>query len=340
MKLVYDGRVLAHTHYTGVEYYTKHLCEELSKKSRMYCAKPTLHNKYLLHIWNHVFLPFMDGDLLFCPSNIAPLYVPKKKKLVVTLHDVAFLTYPDTFSSIFRNYYKKVIPKVLRRADKIITISETSKKEIIRYFPFVKDKLVVVYQGIDSCFRPLKLSKKRQILYVGSFNERKNFRAVIEAFERLKVNGYKLVLAGNFSSNFKISNLSQRAYERARNNPNIEFKTYLSRQDFVKLYNESMFLVFPSLYEGFGLPPLEAMACGTPVITSNLSSMPEICGDIPVYCNPYDIEGLTKKMELLIKDHKLRKKMGIEGLRHVSKFNWSNSAKEHMKVFEEVMNII
>ena len=117
--------------------------------------KPKTKNKYLAHLWNHFILPFKQGDLLFCPANIAPFFVPKNKKMVVTLHDVAFLTYPDSFSSFFKSYYQWLVPKVIHRADRIITVSQSSKKEIIRYYPQAKNKIEVISLGLDNNFHLL-----------------------------------------------------------------------------------------------------------------------------------------------------------------------------------------
>ncbi|MCK5535738.1 MAG: glycosyltransferase, partial [Bacteroidales bacterium] len=222
MKIIFDGRVLTHTHFTGVENYTKSIYNYLTKKTNVFLLKPKSKNKYLTHLWNHFILPFKHGDLLFCPANIAPFFVPKNKKLVLTLHDVAFLTYPDSFSSFFRSYYQWLVPKVIHRADKIITISQSSKKEIIKYYPHAKNKIEVISLGLDNNFHLLpNIEKKNQILYVGSLNTRKNFISVIKAFNQLAQGQYQLVIVGNFSSNFHLDKTTQGLLEKAKRNPNI-----------------------------------------------------------------------------------------------------------------------
>jgi len=336
MKLIFDIRVLTHKNYTGIENYTKYILENISDKIDMNIAKPTTTNKYLVHLWTHLVLPFKSGDVLFCPANSAPIFVPKSKKLVITIHDIAFLTYKKSFSKFFYLYYSFLAPGNLKRADKIITISEASKKEIVRFFPEIEDKISVIALGIDEKYKVLKdLKKKKQILYVGSINERKNLVGAIEAFEKLpKELDYTLVIVGNFFDVFSLSNKMQEVLDRAKKNNKIVFKQGLDDEELITEYNALTLLLFPSFYEGFGLPPLEAMACGTPVITSNLSSMPEVCGDAALYVDPYDVEDIKNKIEMLIKNENLQKELIQKGLQRVKGFTWEKASQEHIKVIE------
>ena len=338
MKLIFDARVLAHKIYTGVENYAKNILQNITTTLDVNIVKPQTDNKYLAHLWTHFVLPFKAGDILFCPANIAPLFVPRSKKLVVTVHDVAFLTYPDSFSSLFRSYYQWLVPKVIHRADKIITISQASKKEIIKYYPFAKNKIGVISLGLDNSFHLLpNIEKKNQILYVGSLNTRKNFTSVIKAFDLLPYHQYQLVIVGNFSSNFQLDKTTQNLLENAKRNPNIKFKSHISDNELILLYNESKLFLFPSFYEGFGLPPLEAMACGTPVITSNLSSMPEVCGDAAIYIDPHSVEDISQKIQTVLNNEALQQKLINKGLKHIKQFTWEKTTDEHIKVFKEVL---
>ena len=339
MKLLFDARVLIHRHYTGVENYTKSILNQFQRGLHLTIAKPRFANKYLAHLWLHVSLPFQKGELLFCPANTAPIFVPKNKKLILTLHDVAFLTYPESFSKVFQYYYQFLVPRVIKRANKIITISETSKREILRYYPYAKGKIEVIALGVDDKFKVLPdIAKEKIILYVGSLNLRKNFISVISAFQQLNRADYKLIVVGNFSSQFSINSTTKQVVEEAKKNPNIIFKSHIDDNTLVKIYNQAELLLFPSFYEGFGLPPLEAMACGTPVLTSNISSMPEVCADAALYCNPHDIDDITSKISLLLEDKNLQEKMREKGLLHVKKFTWDQASKKHLKVFKSLLS--
>jgi glycosyltransferase involved in cell wall biosynthesis len=338
MKIIFDYRILTHNIYTGVENYAKNIFEILNEKIELNIAKPRSANKYLAHLWTHFILPFKYGDILFCPANIAPIYLPKKKKLVLTIHDVAFLTYSASFSNFFRIYYKFIMPIIIKRADRIITVSIYSKNEIEKYYPISKGKIKVISLGYDKNFVKFDNKKKKnQILYVGSMNDRKNFLGVLKAFELLNNDLYHLLIVGNFSSNFNIGEESEILIKKAKLNPSIEFKSNISNNELINYYNESELFIFPSFYEGFGLPVLEAMACGTPVICSDSSSIPEVGGEAVIYCNPYDINDIKEKIEFVLKDASLQQEMIKKGLERAQLFSWDKSAQEHMKVFEEVL---
>jgi len=346
MKLIFDYRVLTHKNYTGVENYAKNIFENIvetrlaiksTTTEEINIAKPKTANKYLAHLWTHFILPFQRGHVLFCPANIAPIYVPKNKKLIITIHDVAFLSYSKTFSKFFKFYYKFIIPINIKRANKIITVSNSSKKEIEKYYPYSNGKIEVIYLGSSKKFKCLGLKKKKQILYVGSMNERKNFIGILLAFNNLNLSDITLVMVGNYSTNFDLTNEAQEILNEAKLNPYIVFKSAIDNDELVKLYNESQLFVFPSFYEGFGLPVLEAMACGTPVICSSITSLPEVGGDAVVYCDPYNIDNIKEKIELVLGDENLQKEMSIKGLQRAKEFSWEKAAKEHLKVFNEVL---
>ncbi len=339
MKFLVDGRVLGHTAYSGVENYAEHLFRKIGTAANI--AAPAFENRYMQQLWEHTLLPWKARkyDLLFCPANIAPIRIPRQTKLVLTLHDVAFVTQPHSVSSAFASYYRFLVPRNINRADRIITISEASRDEIIRYYPKAKEKISVIPLGVSSIYRPqASVEKKKQILYVGSVNERKNVAGVIEAFETLPEDfGCRLVLIGNYFGNFQLSERTLSTLRRAEKNPLITFRTGIDDEALMYEYNRSECLLFPSRYEGFGLPPLEAMACGTPVITSNVSSMPEVCGDAALYCDPYDINDIKNKIELLLGDETLREALRQKGLERAKLFTWEKAAAAHMQVFEEVL---
>jgi len=337
MKISFDSRVLQHPYFTGVENYTKAILEHLTQVMEVITLVSNTKNKFIAHLYLHCIVPFRQEKLLFCPANIAPLYIFKKKKLVITIHDMAFMTYPQSFSPLFRYYYRFVMPSVIKRADAIITISNSSKREILNYFPKVEEKLEVIPLGVESVFSvDVNIEKKRQILYVGSLNERKNFRAVLEAFSLLEID-CQLIMVGSMSKNFTLDSKSSQVLNAAKKNNRIIFKEHIERTELIALYNTATLLIFPSFYEGFGLPPLEAMACGTPVITSNISSMPEVCGDAALYVDPYSIKDIALKIELLFYDELLQQEMIAKGHLHVKQFSWEKAALKHKKLFEQVL---
>lgn len=339
MTLLFDCRVLTHKIYTGVENYAQQILDHMQGSCSINRAKPRTSNKYIAHLWAHFVLPFLEGDVIFCPANIAPIMIPKSKRLVVTIHDVAFLTYPQSFSKFFRLYYQLLVPFIIRRADKIITVSQYSKQKIEKFYPSAKGKIEVIYLGNNQKFHKLdNCPKKNQILYVGSINERKNFKNVLKAFECISNPQYRLLIVGNFSDNFLIDEENKVLLAFAKTQANIEFKCDVSNDELVKLYNESKVFIFPSFYEGFGLPVLEAMACGTPVVCSNKSSLPEVGGDAVIYCDPYNIDDIKIKIELVLYNEVLQQKLISNGLERSQMFSWEQSAKQHIKVFEKVFN--
>jgi len=340
-KILIDGRALAHQTQSGVEVFTANIVKYLNKISDISIAKPKSKNRYLQHLWEHIRLPFIAKkyDLLYSPANIAPFWTFKNTKLVVTLHDVAYLTHPKTVSKFFYLYYKTVIPLILQRADRIVTISKASKEEIVRHYPFAKEKIDIIYNGIlDSFFEKREIKKENIILYVGSLNERKNFSSVIEAFKRLPSEfKYKLVIVGNFSSNFAIRPKNILALQKAKMDENIIFHSNLDLKELQELYLKAKIFIYPSFYEGFGFPLLEAMASKTPVITSNLSSMPEICANAALYVDPNSVEDIAKKLTMLIKDENLQKELAQKGYKRASLFRWEKTAKNYLKLFEKVI---
>ncbi len=341
-KVLLDGRALMHESQSGVEVFTINIYKNLKKfHPDTKVVKPKSKNRYLHHLWEHFILPFLakDYDILYSPANIAPFWTFKKTKLVVTLHDVAYLSHPKTVSKFFYYYYRFVMPLILKKASKVVTISKTSRDEIIKYYPFAKDKIVVVYNGIlDSFFEEQNVQKKDLILYVGSLNERKNYSAVIKAFRMLpKEYGYKLAMVGNFSQNFAIKLKNKNILEDVKDDKNIIFYSDLELNQLKKLYLEAKVFIYPSFYEGFGFPLLEAMASKTPVITSNISSMPEICGDAALYISPYNVKDIAQKLKYLMENEDLQKELSLKGYKRASLFRWERTAQNYIRLFEKIL---
>jgi len=339
MKILIDGRVLTHDKITGVENYTKSIIENMTSSINITVVKPKFKNKYYAHFWQHLILPIkaLKYNLLFCPSNIAPIYLPKTVKLVLTLHDLSFIDFPSMYSSIFQKYYRFVIPFNLKRADYIVTISNFSKNRIVEEYPFVKTKISCIYHGVSEKFKSINNKKENYILYVGSLNEIKNFSSVIKSFKMLESNT-KLIMILPKSKNFSISRENKLLLEDAAFNNQIKIYDYMEQDKLIKYYQDALVFIFPSFHESFGFPVLEAMKCGTPVISSNIKGLKEVAGEAALYCNPYDIDDIKNKMELLLKDNTLQECMVNKGKIQSSKFSWKDSALEHIKLFEKVIS--
>jgi len=335
--ILFDARVLTHKIYTGVENYAKIILEGILTHIKVDVVKPNTTNKCLSHLWLHFVLPLKKQNILFCPANIAPFYLPKSKKLILTLHDLSFITQKETFSKLMRWYYLLVIPFNIKKATRVITGSNYSKKEIERYFPNAKGKIEVIYHGLNPIFKRLKgINKKNQILYVGSLNKRKNFIGLLKMFEKLNDENYTLKIVGNFSSNFYLDETTKKLINKVKQNKNIHFLENVKNEDLVILYNESKLFIYPSFYEGFGFPVLEAMGCGVPVLCSNTTSLPEVGGDAALYIDPNDPNDILDKTKQILYDDFLQKKMLNQGYIQSQKFIVKSMIKKHLKVLKKV----
>ena len=342
MKLLIDGRVLAHEHTSGVQRHAQEISKALEKADHTITTViPKYRNRYYQQIWEHTLLPFYARkyDILYCPSNIAPLYLPKKTKLAITLHDLAFIDFPKQYSSIFQKYYAFLVPINIRRADYVLTISSFSKKRIIKEYPWVKDKISVIHHGISSHFVPSNQPKSEYVLYVGTMNRIKNFQVLLEIFltSEFKNIDLKMILpnAASFSNAEHINTLIQNAKASA----NIDIIDQVNQDELKTYYQNAKLFVFPSFHESFGFPPLEAMACGTPVIVSNVTALPEVCGDAALYVDPNSKEDIAEKIQLLFSDISLQKEYIAKGLAHVKIYTWKDTAKAHLKKFKEMLEI-
>ncbi len=287
------------------------------------------------YLWEQLELPIYlrkyRNPLLINLVNTAPLFY---RKQIVTIHDLSFLKYPQWFSRRFYYFYNFLIPRVTRSAQKVITVSNFSKNEISNVLNIPKKNIEVVYNAVSEKFRYDPFSKKKNyILAVSSLDPRKNFINLILAFKKLSLREYKLIIVGTKNKIFSDSKI-RRLIEQT---PNIEFTGYVPDEKLVKLYQQAELFIYPSLYEGFGLPPLEAMACGTPVVVSNVASLPEVCGDAAYYVNPYDVNDIAQGIEIVLRDEILRKELIQKGLKRVKFFSWEKSAKKLVEIIEEVL---
>lgn len=285
------------------------------------------------YFWEQIELPNylkkIGSPLLINFANMAPIFYTNK---ITSIHDIAFVKFPVGFSWKFKTIYKILIPLVIKTSRRIITISEFSKKEIMDYYKVDSKKIEVIQNGIDKRFvkKDRKLDEQ-YILGVSSLDYRKNFKSLIDAYLKISNPSLKLYIIGEQNSTFQTMDI--------QNHANIHFLGRVSDEELIQYYSDAALFVYPSFYEGFGFPPLEAMACETPVVTSNATSIPEVCDDAAVYCDPNSIDDIKSKIELVLSDEALQKELMVKGLERVRMFSWEKSAEKHMKLFEKVLEV-
>lgn len=293
----------------------------------------------VLNIYSAIFSPTYD---LYWQPNFIPKNGIKAKKMVTSVHDFSFILHSDFQPKERVKYFKDNFFKNIYRSDIIITGSNYSKQEILERLDFSEDKIRVIYHGINHdifrVYKDLSLDfdlPKKFIFSVGSIEPRKNLLGLLKAYNLLEAKTkqeYKLVLAGFKGwENKEIMQLINKDKE------NIFYLGFISDEELAKVYNLATCFVFASFYEGFGLPPLEAMACATPVIASRLTSIPEVCSDASIYCDVHNEKDIKDKIELVLADNNLQQSMIQKGLKRASEFSWEKSAKEHQEVFREVL---
>lgn len=279
------------------------------------------------------------------PAFILPFLNFRYKK-VITIHDLGFYVFGDKFAKGWHGLHMRfMLPYSVRQADRIIAVSGATKKQIMDIFKVPPEKITVTYEGVSEKFRVIQDTgeiekvlakygiKKPYILFVGTMDPRKNLSRLIEAFTLVKkdIKNLRLLIVGGKGELFSAQ------MEKMIKTPDIISTGYVPDEDMVYIYNACDVFAFPSLYEGFGLPILEAMACGAPVVTSNVYSMPEVAGDAAILVNPEKVEEIKTAIVKLLMDTILRKQMVDKGLERVKEFTWRKTAATTLAVYEEVM---
>ncbi|MHB8381099.1 MAG: glycosyltransferase family 4 protein [Candidatus Binataceae bacterium] len=305
-------------------------------------------------------LPFRAArdrvDLLHCPDHGCPFILPRKTKLVVTLHDVIFmmqgseLPHPTSlYQCVGRAYRRLAARHMARRADAILTDSQTSARDIRRYLGVPASRIVVAHLAAGEAFRRLNPTEVNAtisglgisspfIFALGAVDPRKNTARVISAFARFRARSsafaHQLVIAG-------LSGRALTAFRRLAQITGVEehvkFFGFISEPTLVALYNRAEALVYPSLYEGFGLPVLEAMACGTAAIGSTTGSIPEVAGEAAVLVNPYDVDAIAAAMTQVALDRALRDSLIERGIQRAAEFSWERCARQTLAVYERCL---
>jgi glycosyltransferase involved in cell wall biosynthesis len=331
------------------------------------------HNRY----WENIDLPLYAArhgiDLFFGPAYALPILpqlgrrfrqIPLPRtlehllnskqslKFVVSIPDVIGIVHPETFTPKMRMWQRLFVTNAARIAHSIITISESSKRDIARLFPITPERIHVTPLSVDESFSPqrdsddaarvrLKYSLPQQfVLYVGTIEPRKNVTGLARAYALLREDlrkEFSLVIAGSpgWYSDQILAEVDGLGLQKQ-----IIMPGYIEDKDLPVLLSMSTLFVFPSFYEGFGYPPLEAMACGVPVITSNSSSLPEVVGDAGIMIDPADHKSMSEAMARVLEDEGLRSQMIQKGLRQVLHFSWVRTAQETLKVLESVVHTV
>jgi len=293
----------------------------------------------------------LEVNLFFMP-HLNFIALSPQSKSVLTVHDLSFLRYSEFFSWR-KNFWHYMInvKQLVNNFTRIIAVSANTKNDLIKLLQVNPAKIKVIYSGVGEDYQPIKaggfelaeVRKKynlptRFILYLGTLEPRKNVEGIIRAYSELRVasyelRDYKLVIAGG--RGWRSSRIFSE-WQESKYKEDIKFLGYVDKQDKVFLYNLATVFIYPSFYEGFGLPPLEAMACGLPVITSYSSSLPEVVGDAAILVDPYNITDIAQALNQVLSNQDLQDSLIIKGLARASQFKWGKSATEYLEVFREL----
>ena len=349
MKLYINGRFLTQP-MTGVERYAYNICKALARLHQPFtivCPKAPVHQNYDVsdlnivhfgvgnsHFWEQCVLPFFfigkKDYLVLSFTGLGSILIRHK---VMTVHDLSFLKNPSWYSRAYYWYYRFMTPLAVKTSRHILTVSEFSKSEILRFYPFLKpERISVVYNAIDrQLFKTSPAPSQGGevfVLCVSSLDPRKNFARLIEACQGLT--GAKLYIVGKYNRVFS------QQMDLDTSSDNIRFLGRVSDEELVRLYNQATCFVFPSLYEGFGLPPLEAMACGCPVLVSDIPVEREVCGDAAQYFNPLEPNDILHTITQYLNDADvIKEKMRQKGYENITRFSWEKSAEVLIKKLEE-----
>lgn len=357
---------------TGTENYSLNLIRHLlalesGHRYRLYFSRPPTGELFPMtadlelrvmpfpRLWTHLRLSWemvcQPPDVLFVPAHVLPLIHPWSS--VVTVHDLGYLYYPEAHQPLGRLYLDLSTRYSARAASRVIAVSQTTKDDLVQHCGIEPDKITVVYSGWDETMRPVKDEatiervkarygiQGNYILYVGTLQPRKNLGRLLEAYAivvRKQAKGETpcLVIAGR--KGWLYDQIFQQV-ERLGLAAEVIFPGYVPQDDLPALLSGARLFVFPSLYEGFGLPVLEAMACGTPVLCSNVSSLPEVAGDAALLADPLDVESIAQAMNRLLQNEGLRAQLVKRGFRQACQFSWDRCARETLAVLEDTLQI-
>jgi glycosyltransferase involved in cell wall biosynthesis len=298
-------------------------------------------------LWEQVVQPGVlrrhSVDLVHGPAFVAPLFTSCPS--VVTIHDLSFLRYPHLFRPLNRFYLTVLTRASVRQARRVIAVSAHAAEETVRLLGIAREKIDVVYHGVDPDFHPRPEETvaefrarrglpDRFILFVGTLEPRKNLIRLVEAFSRLGHSGLKLVLAGGRGWYYEA--IFDRV-EQLGMLDDVIFPGYVPAEELPLWYNAATVFAYPSLYEGFGMPVTEAQACGAPVLTSEVSSLPEAAGDGALLVDPEDVAQIVEGLQQLLADRALRDSLRERGVAHARALTWQQSAADTLAVYRRAL---
>jgi glycosyltransferase involved in cell wall biosynthesis len=292
----------------------------------------------------------LGGVDVFWSPHINFLALSSAPRKFLTIHDLSFLRYPEFFNQRKNFWHRAVnVQKMVRQFDQLIAVSHNTKNDIVELLGVAPEKVSVIYSGIDQSYQPIAGGEKLQlvkhryglpdkfILYLGNIEPRKNLIGLIRAYNELRQHSpeladVKLVLAG--ATGWKIKDIFKELLT-SKYQDDIHFLGYVDKADKPALYSLCSVFVYPSFYEGFGFPPLEAMACGAPVVTSNISSLPEVVGAAALTVDPYSVRDIAEAVRQILTNPELAAKLQAAGFKQVEQFNWENTAQKYLKLFQK-----
>jgi glycosyltransferase involved in cell wall biosynthesis len=304
--------------------------------------------------WEQLALPVASAraklNLLHCPVNVRPLSSPCP--VIITIHDLIFLRYPQNFHPLKRLYLAAMTGWSARQSAHIITVSETTRRDVIEMLQVPPQRVTTVHNGVGTQFKPLpeaaraqfmleKSLSRRTLLYLGTLEPRKNVTTLLRAFKPLadepEFADVSLLIGGSKGWYYDEVFATAQQLGLLRDS-RVKFLGRVPDEELPLWYNVATVFTFPSVYEGFGLPPLEAMACGAPAITSNTSSLPEVVGDAGVLVAPDDTNAWTSAMRMLLSDEARRAELSEKAIERASAFSWQQTARETATVYRRVLS--
>jgi len=322
---------------TGVDRYSQEIAKRLG-------VKKIETRRYLSLLEAYRLTRIIQGqkDIVHLPNQDFGRYALfLETSYIVTVHDLVRCCFGFDRETIIERVLLKLDIRGIKRASHIIAVSQNTRNDLIKYLAIPDDRISVIYNGVDhSIYKPynIKLLDRRYILYVGSERPRKNLSRLFEAFAKLKTEfpELKLVKVGTPGKSETYRRNTMRKSDSLGVTQDVILVDFISELELAYYYSSASLLVYPSLYEGFGLPPLEAMACGCPVVTSNTSTLPEVEGKAGIMVNPLDIDSLIEAMRQVLTDNELRDNMIRKGLEQSKKFSWEKAARQTQEVYNKV----